>query len=197
MPPNPAETPSSKSRENEFIKEFISALQFKASGCVIETHKSLLYDVTVDGDGRIRLGVDYETGDPKRGGGKGFQQDILICEDRALRQEHVVPRVVIEVKFQSVTTHDTIVYSEKARRVRNIYPYVRYGLLLGGLKTIPGRVLRLGQNFDFILAVSHPLVPEEVGSARELFSEDLGRIAFGKERISIYRKKMMVSRRVV
>ncbi len=58
-------------------------------------------------------------------------------------------RVVAEVKYGAVNTHEVIVYSEKADRIRRscVYPYVRYGFVLGGMFPIPGRVLRLGAAF--------------------------------------------------
>src|SRR5437660_5115389 len=172
MEPHPSEA-SKKNRENQFIEEFVSTLQFQADGCRIETHKSVLYDLTVDDDGNVRMGVDSDTGETIRGGGKGFEQDILIFEPKTNVRVSVVPRVIIEVKFGGVTTHDAIVYNEKARRVRAVYPYVRYGFLLGGMKAIPGRVLRLGQGFDFIVAVSHPLVARQIESMKSLIVEEV------------------------
>ena len=90
------------------------------------------------------MGVDKDSGQPLRGSGRGFEQDILIYDESDKGHTSVVPRVVLEVKVGSVSTHDVIVYSEKADRIRRVYPYVRYGFVLAGLKSIPGRV-RLGQ----------------------------------------------------
>ena len=185
--------------EREFISEFVKALDLQLDGCHLGTHQSLLYDLTIEDDGHVRMGVDTETGEPIRGGGKGFEQDILLYEKPDSSDAlAIVPRVVAEVKFKGVTTHDTIVYSEKARRIRTVYPYVRYGLILGDFKTVPGRVLRLGQGFDFILALSYPLVVDEVAATRAVLleelqsSRDLGRIAFGKQRISALRRRIQL-----
>jgi hypothetical protein len=163
----------------------------------LATHQSLLYDLTIEDDGHVRMGIDTETGVPIRGGGKGFEQDILLYETPDSSDAFpVVPRVVAEVKFNRVTTHDTIVYSEKARRIRTVYPYVRYGLILGDFKTIPGRVLRLGQGFDFIVTLSYPFVVDEIASTRVVFleelqsSRDLGRIAYGKRCVSALRRRI-------
>ncbi|HBB96036.1 MAG TPA: hypothetical protein DC054_11660 [Blastocatellia bacterium] len=188
--------------ENEFISEFIAELDLHLEPCVVAHHKPLLYDLTVDDDGVIRMGVT-DTGEPVRGHGKGFEQDILIYESRDLGTPvkpcavAVVPRVVAEVKFNNVTTHDAIVYSEKARRIRTVYPYLRYGLILGGFQTIPGRVLRLGQGFDFIFAVSHPFIPNQIDSGRKALTEevqtsrDLARIAFGRQHITSFRRRVL------
>ena len=119
----------------------------------IETKRSLLYAVAFDDAGNIQLGqnIDHE---PTRGGGTGFEQDLLVFERRVTGDTAVIPRVSVELKFGSVTTHDSIVYSEKARRIRALYPYIRYGLILGDLASIPGRTLRLGAEFDFVAALA-------------------------------------------
>ncbi len=188
--------------ENEFITEFITELGLHLEPCLVAHHKPLLYDLTVDDDGIIRMGVT-DSGEPVRGGGKGFEQDILIYETPDAEGlpvkpvVAVVPRVVAEVKFNNVTTHDAIVYSEKARRIRTVYPYLRYGLILGGFQTIPGRVLRLGQGFDFIFAISHPFITDQIDSARKALTEevqtsrDLARIAFGKQHITSFRRRVL------
>jgi hypothetical protein len=78
------------------------------------------------------------------------------------------------VKLKGITTHDVITYSEKARRIRVIYPYVRYGLILGGMDTIPGRTLRLGGEFDFTVAVPAELPQPDIEEALgQLFREEL------------------------
>ncbi|MEK7407496.1 MAG: hypothetical protein AAB225_20655, partial [Acidobacteriota bacterium] len=84
----------------------------------------------------------------------------------------MIPRIVAEVKFGGVTTHDVIVYAEKADRIRRVYPYLRYGFVLGGLGHIPGRVLRLGQRFDFITALTAELQPIELDAFCHLMREE-------------------------
>jgi hypothetical protein len=189
--------------EKEFITEFMTELDLHLEPCLVDHHKPLLYDLTVEDDGIIRMGVT-DSGEPIRGHGKGFEQDVLIYERRDVGGPPVkpcvvtvVPRVVAEVKFNSVTTHDAIVYSEKARSIRTVYPYLRYGLILGGFQTIPGRVLRLGQGFDFIFAISYPFIPDQIDSARKVFrdevktSRDLARIAVGREQITSFRRTVL------
>lgn len=64
------------------------------------------------------------------------------------------PRVVIAAKIQSVTTHDTIMYSHKAATHRSVHPYVRYGVILGGQERNPlsGRLVRRGARLDFMIS---------------------------------------------
>lgn len=118
----------------------------------VETKRSLLYAVSFNDDGNLHLGQNAAR-EPVRGGGTGFEQDFLIFERVADGATAIVPRVSVELKFRSMTTHDSIVYSEKARRIRAVYPFVRYGLILGRANHIPARTVRLGAEFDFMVAL--------------------------------------------
>ncbi|SRR6266511_3511662 len=89
----------------------------------IETKRSLLYAVSFDDQGSLQLGQNSER-EPTRGGGTGFEQDLLLFERSSEGQTSIIPRVSIELKFSRVSTHDSIVYSKKARRIRAIYPFV-------------------------------------------------------------------------
>jgi len=165
--------------EHQFIKAIIEWLAPLAPGCMIAMKKSVLYALPFDDHGKLQLGIN-DAGEPVRGRGLGFEQDILVFErlppgdtDTSIIRTSIIPRVIAEVKLDSVSTHDAIVYSEKARRIRAIYPFVRYGLILGRMTRIPARVLRLGQEFDFILTVSHPTPQSEIETVRKLFREEL------------------------
>lgn len=80
-----------------------------------------------------------------------FETDILIGEQN--ENGTWIPRVIIEAKLESVTTHDAITYSQKAMAHKNVHPYLRYGIIVGKIPNIPGRLIRHGNNFDFMLAV--------------------------------------------
>ncbi len=96
-------------------------------------------------------------------------------------------------------SHDAIVYSEKAKRIKQIYPFVRFGLLLAGMSSVPGRVLRLEDNFDFMLVVNNPPSPDELNGLRSLFndelqaSNDLADILFHKKKVKSLRKVLNVA----
>lgn len=138
----------------------------------IETKRSLLYAVAFDDDGKLHLGQNAAK-EPTRGRGTGFEQDLLIFERTTGGETSVVPRVSIELKFRHVTTHDSIVYSEKARRIRAIYPYVRYGLILGGVPVIPPRTLRLGAEFDFVVAVPERVTEQSLARLVRLLRKEV------------------------
>lgn len=62
------------------------------------------------------------------------------------------PRLIIELKVKTVTTHDAITYSQKALSHKNVHPFLRYGILMGDRKNYPlsGRLYRHGVYFDFM-----------------------------------------------
>ncbi len=81
-----------------------------------------------------------------------YQTDLLIretSEDGSWK-----PRLIVEVKVESVSTHDAITYSQKAAAHKNLHPYLRYGFLIGGNKefSLPGRLIRHGLEFDFMIS---------------------------------------------
>ena len=81
-----------------------------------------------------------------------YQTDLLVGED--LGGGVWKPRVVVEAKLGSVTTHDAITYSQKAIDHKNVHPYLRYGFIIGANKgvSLPGRLFRHGGDFDFMLS---------------------------------------------
>lgn len=80
-----------------------------------------------------------------------YETDILVFDRYA--DGSWIPRVVIECKLKDVTTHDALTYSAKAVTHRAVHPYLRYGFLAGQRRSygIPPRLVRHGENFDFLL----------------------------------------------
>ncbi len=183
--------------EDEFTDRLAAAIAEDVAPYHVGRKRSLLYDLSFDHRGVMTMGVDPDTGEPIRGKGRGFEQDLLVFEEASGGHTSVIPRIVAEVKFGAVTTHDVIVYAEKADRIRRVYPYVRYGFVLGGMRNIPGRVLRLGQRFDFIVAVDERLTQEGVNAFASLMREEaeasvaLSDALFGKVKLTLIRKKFV------
>ena len=96
--------------------------------------------------------LSYKDKEPDKTKVSGYETDILISE--ILDSETWMPRVVIETKIDSVTTHDAITYSQKSQTHKNVHPYLRYGILIGNREDypLPGRLFRHGQHFDFMLS---------------------------------------------
>lgn len=82
-----------------------------------------------------------------------FETDLVIYEKN---DTIIKPRVVIEAKLGSITTHDAITYSYKAEKHKYITPYLRYGIMIGNRShyPLPGRLYRHGTNFDFMFSFS-------------------------------------------
>ena len=185
-----------KMDEAGFTKALIEQLRPSFPGREIEAGKSIFYSLFIDENGNIPINQN-EKGEPVRGGGIGFEQDILIYE-RVSGQTCIVPRVAVEVKFGGVTTHDAIVYSEKARRLRNVYPYLRYGFLVGNLQSLPARLLRIGTDFDFVIGISNPPLQEEQDHLIALLKEEietsqkLGMIFSRKVSVRQLRRKVII-----
>lgn len=80
-----------------------------------------------------------------------FETDMVVYEKI---DEKIIPRVIVEAKVGTVTTHDAITYSHKAMYHKNVIPFVRYGIMLGARETypLPGRLFRHGTNFDFLFS---------------------------------------------
>ena len=61
--------------------------------------------------------------------------------------------MVFEFKTR-LTTHDILTYSAKARRHKQVYPYLRYGLVLSSVDAVPRRFHRHNEALDFVLALA-------------------------------------------
>lgn len=81
-----------------------------------------------------------------------FETDMAVVE--VTDDGRWKPRVVVEAKIGTVTTHDAITYSRKAAVHRSVHPYLRYGIALGDRKhyPLPGRLYRHGEQFDFMIS---------------------------------------------
>jgi len=160
-------------KEQEFTNDLITRLAPRIKSAKIETGRSVLYDMPIGDNGVVNMGVDSDSGEAIRGRGTGFEQDILIFEECDGGQTALIPRVIAEVKLYAVTTHDAIVYSYKAECIKRVYPFCRYGMILGGMRNVPGRVVRHGRHFDFVCAVTQPLTDGQSAELSDLLESEL------------------------
>jgi len=90
------------------------------------------YEVKIDENLIYRVIINeklkFEPNEPRtrRRGSYAFQTDLLI-----IRKDTRFPLVVIETKYNGFSTHDVLTYSTKAKKHKEIYPYLRYGLVVG------------------------------------------------------------------
>lgn len=133
-------------KEDSFVDvAFMAAKSIIRPPLTVERGANLLYQVTVDN----KLNVRVDPRHPKRGQ-EAFQTDLCIFEE--MDPDIRIPRVVLEFK-KSLTTHDVLIYSSKARRHKQIYPYLRYGLVIGAEAKIPGKFFTHNEALDFCIAV--------------------------------------------
>ena len=105
----------------------------------------------------------------------GYQTDLLIAE-RINSSDGWVPRVVVEFKLGHVSTHDALTYSAKAATHKDLHPYLRYGIIVGGLPgAVPRRLIRHGHQFDFMmtLASGDKLTASEHAYVCELLQDEV------------------------
>ena len=103
-----------------------------------------------------------------------FTTDFAVVEEQ--HDGNWKPRVVVEAKLDSVTTHDAITYSQKAAHHRSVFPYLRYGIMLGNRQhyPLPGRLYRHGTQFDFMLSFKeHEPSQKEIKAFRNLLLEEV------------------------
>jgi hypothetical protein len=157
---------------------------------IIQQGASLLYQITVDN--RLRISIDPKV--PKRGQ-SAFQTDLCVFEE--IDGKTRIPRVVLEFK-KGLSTHDVLICSSKARRHKEIYPYLRYGLIIGDKEKIPGKFFTHNEALDFCIAADSfkqhrlheiiaKLLKEEIEASRKL-----ERIAFGNLTSHFYRNAVII-----
>jgi hypothetical protein len=97
-----------------------------------------------------------------------------------------------------ITTHDVLTYSAKARKHKQVYPYLRYGIIVSEETFVPGRVFTHNEALDFCAAIADykgarlteilaALLKAEVECSRRLEA-----IAFGKMRTHFFRTEVIV-----
>lgn len=147
----------------------------------------LLYEIRVSNT--LEVMSQEQVRKPRRGA-SAFQTDLCVFEDKT--PEIAIPRVVIEFKT-GITTHDVLTYSAKAVKHKQIYPYLRYGVLASSEKTVPSRVFTHNEGLDFFAAVAGLQEDEFKSFFTSLLqseieaSKRLDAIAFGKIKTRLYR----------
>ena len=162
---------SRRDEEKRFTLDLQKLLQESLSSAyAVRVGKSLLYKLEVDVDGQLRPKPE-DLRSPKRGQ-FAFETDILIE-----RADPAIPLVVVELKFGGFSTHDIITYSSKATRHKEIYPYLRYGFIVGGSDALSKKFLTHNQGVDFAMSIPDitmagsklvDLIKRQIGNAETL-----------------------------
>lgn len=176
--------------EDPFLEKTAALLRAQfALPIVIETKANLLYEVTVNN--RLELDqIDLKR--PIRGQ-SAFQTDVAVFEQIA--SDIRLPRIVMEFK-KSITTHDVLTYSTKAIKHKQVYPYLRYGLVISSEESIPGRVFAHNDALDFVIACAGYSEPEQKKAFQQLIqaelraSRSLEAILYGKKIVQCFRTEI-------
>jgi hypothetical protein len=99
-----------------------------------------------------------------------------------------------------ITTHDVLTYSAKARKHKQVYPYLRYGIIVSEETFIPGRVFTHNEALGFCAAIAdsrdarlseilEDLIGQEVECSRRLEE-----IAFDNARAYLFRTDVIVTK---
>ena len=152
----------------------------------------LLYQVTVDNN--LRIMSEAQVRAPRRGD-SAFQTDLCLFEQ--MSEEVWLPRVVLEFKT-TITTHDVLTYSAKATKHKQVYPYLRYGLVAENEKNVPGRFFTHNEGMDFCLSLRGLSDQESIAAFRRLLREELEcsrlleRVAFGGCESRLFRSQIVL-----
>jgi len=128
--------------ERQFRTKIHNELRRNFPNYIVNEGENILYKLLIDSQGNLQ---PSNIAHPKRGQ-LAFQTDILIRNDK-------VPLVVIEAKYSGFSTHDVLIYSTKAMKHKEVYPYMRYGLVIGGRNKIDPRFFTHNLGFDFAVAL--------------------------------------------
>lgn len=134
--------------ENEWVAHVVDLLQHRMTE--IGTDLRVADGTTLPYAHEV-LSYDGE-GAPDQHHTMAYETDILVTELNS--GDSWTPRVILEAKLRRISTHDAIIYSEKAAAHRRVHPYLRYGIFLGarGRYPLPGRLYRHGKEFDFMVS---------------------------------------------
>jgi len=153
-------------------------------GYEVKRNENLIYKVIVNEN------MQFNPKDPKKPkrGNLSFQTDLMI-------KKNDLPLVVIETKFGGFSTHDVLTYSTKALKHKEVYPYLRYGFVVGGVKIIQNRFFTHNLGFDFAIAI------EDINNLRSFLdlvkrqiknSEMLLRIMKEKNKTKLFSSNLVV-----
>jgi hypothetical protein len=185
--------------EKEFIKRFVESMNpmLPSDKYELIEGKNLFYELTFNRD----LGT-IENIENQIRGKSAFQTDLILLEKN---NRNGFPLVVFEFKLNP-STHDIIVYSAKARKHKQIYPWLRYGMLICGTKEIPIRkFLKHNEFLDFCVSVKNIFNDNgvnndiEIGKIQNFIhseidnAKSLEKIHFETIKLNYYQKHILLS----
>lgn len=133
-------------------KEWVRSIQPRLNDALKDCNDGE-WKVRVDSGEKLTYAYEimsYNAEGPDQKLGARYETDLLIYDIK--ENGDWIPRLVVECKTWSITTHDALTYSTKAATHKHVHPYLRYGVLVGEFGTaLPGRLIRHGAYFDFMM----------------------------------------------
>ena len=107
--------------------------------------------------------------DIKTAAAQTWNVDLVIAEKvRAKDEVKLVPRVVLEAKYNDINLHGPITYNYNAGLHKQLYPGLKYGFIIGNYSKDSGResdvskqLISQGNNFDFIFVFNKSKLSEK------------------------------------
>jgi hypothetical protein len=130
---------------------------------------------------------------PKRGY-SAFETDLIIYE----KGQKNIPRVVIECK-KNLSSHDIITYNAKAGLHKDIYPWLRYGVIDIGINKVPMKFYTHNANIDFFIAAKELFETAEILIIDKTIKEELSlskkkeEIYYSERNYKVFRTDIIVS----
>jgi hypothetical protein len=92
--------------------------------------------------------------------------DIVLEKDNVQNSKDIgLPLVIIETKKSQPSSHEIMVYSQKAELIKSIFPYSKFIFLI--FDKVSPRTYRHGINFDKIIGMPDVYNEKDISSLRE------------------------------
>jgi hypothetical protein len=184
--------------KKEFVKKFAGCINpmLPSDKYELIEGKNLFYELT------LNRKLEVENIENQTRGKSAFQTDLILYEKN---DKDGFPLVVFEFKMKP-STHDIMVYSAKARKQKQIYPWLRYGMLICGTNDIPIRkFLKHNEFLDFCVSVKNIINEEVIPNNIEIDkiikfinseindAKNLERIHFETTKVNFYQKRIELS----
>lgn len=79
-------------------------------------------------------------------------QNVLVHNNTDVRNQMIIPKIICELKYDGITSHGLIIYSEYASDIKSIFPECSYWLAMRFRKSsTENKLYRHGKKFDKII----------------------------------------------
>ena len=116
--------------------------------------KDIFLNRNIDGNNKLQLGFveqDVVIYNETLNINNFYQMNNLLVHNFG-NNEMIIPKIICELKYNGITSHGLITYSNYASDIKSIFPHCKYILVLRYRNTsTPNKLLRHGKIFDKII----------------------------------------------